>query len=155
MPDARKKGHRAELEFLADFKEDFPFARTSREASRLYDSCKIDLWGLPFLIQIKAGYKNGINATQILNDMQEGLNNNFPSDALEHTYPQIIIQKKDKSTRVGTPRAENDTIVYMSYNTFKKLYKPYANSINQRTAGRISDESSSQSELPETVPTSI
>lgn len=130
----RNKGHNAEREFAKVFRKWFPFCKTSREASRLYDSCKVDLWGLPLLIQIKAGYPKGIPYSTILNEMNDKLIESFPKDSKEHTLPRLIIHKKDPSKRGrGAKRNINDTLVVMSFNDFIKIYKKTFHEHNKDT----------------------
>jgi hypothetical protein len=94
---SRNKGHRAEQEYAQKFRElGFPFCRTSREGSRLLDSCGIDLCGIPFNIQIKSGYKlKRAKADVIFLKMKHDMLKSIePSDSA-HSKPKILIQKID------------------------------------------------------------
>ena len=54
----RRKGHNYERLIAKDFKDmGYPFCKTARNASTLLDACKIDIWGIPYNVQAKAGYK--------------------------------------------------------------------------------------------------
>jgi hypothetical protein len=131
MPSkARSKGIRGELHVLNMFKEYHPNAKTSREASKYHDDSKIDLVGIPVLVQIKTGY-NSINATKVLNSMDEALLERFEKNRVEHRLPKILIQKKDNTSLPGKKRNPNDTIVYMSLETFfNHFYKPYVDKLH-------------------------
>jgi hypothetical protein len=122
---ARNKGHNAERYFAKLFREINPYVKTSREASRLYDSCKIDLWGIPILVQIKAGYKNGIPYSVILDEIEQELKKNFPMEAIEHSLPRVIIHKKDVQNKGrGLKRKDSETLVIMTWKDFfNKFYK--------------------------------
>jgi hypothetical protein len=58
----RTKGHNLEREIARMFRDElgFKFAKTSRLASRMLDNCKVDIAGIPFLIQTKAGYAKSL-----------------------------------------------------------------------------------------------
>ena len=94
---SRNKGHRAEQEYAQKFRDlGFPFCRTSREGSRLLDSCGVDLCGLPFNIQIKSGYKlKRAKADAIFQKMKEDMLKSIePLDGV-HKRPKLLIQKID------------------------------------------------------------
>lgn len=127
----RNKGHNAEREYVNIFKLFHPQCKSSREASRLYDNCKIDIWGIPIMIQVKSGYGTNIPHSKILDGMELLINKNFKKDSIECTSPKIIIHKKDKSTLPGKPRASTDTIVAMTLDDFLKHFYPnYAKSLS-------------------------
>ena len=51
----RRKGHNAERRRAQMFRElGFDKCKTSREASRLLDNCKVDLAFVPYNVQMKA-----------------------------------------------------------------------------------------------------
>ncbi len=78
--------------------------KTSRQASRLYDDCKIDHWGaiLPngriLLTQCKSGYKNNRPKADVEFKMQkQKIKENFPPGAPENAPDvlQILFHKID------------------------------------------------------------
>jgi len=98
------------------FNIDTKFIKTSRQASRLYDDSKIDIWGVPLLIQVK-NVKSSLNYTTIFNEMDECLKQNFPPNQLEHSYPKIIRHQRRRATRL---QAYEDLII-MPYDDWLKL----------------------------------
>jgi hypothetical protein len=110
----RDKGHRKERELATLFKDlGYTHCKTSRQASRLLDDSKVDLWGIPFNVQSKAGYPKGLNYTTIFQDMKEALSNNFPPEDKQHEYPMMIFHDKG--------RKEEEKLVVMKENEFVKL----------------------------------
>ena len=117
--NVRTKGHNLERAIVKMFKEelDMKFAKTSRFASKLLDDCKVDIAGVPFLIQAKAGYeKNRPKAEQIFKEIEEALLTNFPKDDPVHGYPKILVHKLN-----GRHKYHN--LVTMPYDDFKYLLK--------------------------------
>lgn len=117
----RRKGHSAEQEYARKFREiGWEFCKTSREASRLLDSCGIDLSGIPFNIQIKSGFKrNRPNAKALFKKMKEDLKNNVePGDNI-HKKPKILIHKEDGYT----PEGELVTMTWEDFLPFLHAYK--------------------------------
>lgn len=113
----RTKGHNLERSIAKMFKDElgFKFAKTSRFASRILDNCKVDIAGIPYLVQTKAGYeKNRPKPDEIFQEMEDLLNENFPEDDPVHKYPKVLIHKID-----GRKKYRN--IVSMPYNDFKYL----------------------------------
>ena len=93
----------------------YKFAKTSRLASTLLDNCQVDISGIPFLIQTKAGYnKARPKAEAIFKEMEENLYKNFPKGDPIHTYPKILIHKIN-----GRHKYHN--LVTMPYNDFKRI----------------------------------
>lgn len=118
----RTKGHNAERLYAKIFRElGFSYCKTTRESSRLLDNCKIDLDGIPYAIQIKAGKQKALNASKIFFEMEETLNINFPKEDIIHTKPKILIHHKQGIK--GKPRNEFDNLVIMTFETFKKIIK--------------------------------
>lgn len=118
----RNKGHNAERLYAKIFRDlGYTYCKTTRESSRLLDNCKVDLDGLPFLIQIKAGKQKALNPSKILFEMTENLKINFPKEDLIHTKPKILIHHKQGIQ--GKPRNEYDNLVVMTFETFLKLIK--------------------------------
>lgn len=113
----RTKGHNLEREIAKMFREEagFKFAKTSRLASRLLDNCNVDIAGVPFLVQAKAGYaKNRPKPDEIFQEIEDDLKANFPADDPVHNYPKVLIHKID-----GRKKYHN--LVTMPYNDFKYL----------------------------------
>lgn len=116
MANNRRKGHNAERYYRTFFESFFGYCKTSRQASQLLDDCKVDLFGIPVNVQIKAGKQRGLNPSLVLREMKEKLSKHFPR-YLKH--PSIIIHKKDVGR--GKKRTEYDELVTMSFEDFKKL----------------------------------
>ncbi len=84
-----------ERDIAKDFRElGYEHCKTSREASKLLDNCKVDLWGIPYNIQSKNGYTKGLNYQEILDQIKELLTKEYPQ-RLE--YPTIILHKRKTS----------------------------------------------------------
>jgi hypothetical protein len=113
----RTKGHNLEREIARMLRDEcgLKFAKTSRLASRILDNCKVDIAGVPYLIQAKAGYaKARPKAELIFKEIEDALLENFPKEDPVHTYPKILIHKID-----GKHKYHN--LVTMPYNDFKYL----------------------------------
>lgn len=116
----RTKGHNAERFYANIFREmGYIYCKTTRESSKLLDNCKVDLDGIPFSIQIKAGTQKGLNASKIFFEMEEALKKNFPPEDIIHTKPKILIHHKQGIK--GKSRNEFDNLVMMTFETFKKI----------------------------------
>lgn len=116
----KRKGSDAERHYAKVFREiGFTHCKTSRLGSKLHDDAGIDLIFLPFNVQIKAGKQAGLNASRELEYIQNRTTELFPSTSLEHTYPKVLIHKKEVGQ--GKKRGEFDDIVSMSFNDFIKL----------------------------------
>lgn len=94
----RRKGHVYERQLAKLFRAlGYEKCKTSREASRLYDNCGYDLWGIPFLVQAKAGYKKSrIKPDELFLKMEKAMEQ-FPDDEknLLKNYPKLIFNKLD------------------------------------------------------------
>lgn len=113
----RTKGHNLEREIVRMLREEagLKFAKTSRLASRLLDNCKVDIAGVPYLIQTKAGYaKARPKAEVIFQEIEDALLENFPKEDPVHKYPKILIHKIN-----GRQKYHN--LVTMPYDDFKYL----------------------------------
>ena len=113
----RRKGHKLERDVVKMFRDElgFKFAKTSRNASTLLDSCKIDIFGVPYLVQTKMGYEKSRPKPQLIfKEMDERLKENFPENDAVHKYPKVLIHKID-----GKHKYHN--LVTMPYNDFKYL----------------------------------
>ena len=103
----RNKGHRLERDVARWFREKlgFKFAKTTREASRLLDSCKIDIANIPFLIQCKAGYENNYPKYNVIhNEIKEELTKNIPKNSELHSLPIILVHKLDGAGKTKPER---------------------------------------------------
>lgn len=105
----RDKGHRLERKVRNDLKTIYPLVRTSREASRMYDNCGIDLVFVPFFIQCKDVQSKKLDFQTLKNSCLSLVKSNFPQDT--PIYPYILIHKV----------ARNTTQVTMDYDIFLKL----------------------------------
>lgn len=115
--NSRTKGHNFEREIAKMFRDDlgFKFAKTSRFASRILDNCKIDIAGIPYLVQTKSGYaKARPKPEEIFQEMDDLLKENFDSKDPVHQYPKMLIHKI-------TDRKKYHNFVTMPYNDFKYL----------------------------------
>ena len=116
----KRKGSDAERHYAKVFREiGFTHCKTSRLGSKLHDDAGIDLIFLPFNVQIKAGKQAGLNASRELEYIQNRMTELLPSTSLEHSYPKVLIHKKEVGQ--GKKRGEFDDIVSMSFNDFIKL----------------------------------
>jgi hypothetical protein len=122
----RTKGHNLEREIARMFRDElgFKFAKTSRLASRILDNCKVDIAGIPYLIQAKAGYaKARPKPEEIFQEIEDALKANFPEDDPVHCYPKVLIHKI-------SGRHKYHNLVTMPYNDFKYLL------LNQKERGK-------------------
>lgn len=113
----RTKGHNLERLVTKMFRDEmgFEFAKTSRNASRVLDNCKVDIAGVPFLIQIKSGYvKNRPKADEIFKEIEENLLKNYPKNDIIHKYPKVLIHKLDGKNKYNN-------LVTLPYDDFKYL----------------------------------
>jgi hypothetical protein len=116
----KRKGSDAERYYAKIFKElGFTHCKTSRLGSKLHDDAGIDLIFLPFNVQVKAGKQTGLNPAKELLYMQERMKELFPNTSLEHTYPKIVIHKKEVGQ--GKKRSHFDELVFMTFDDFVKL----------------------------------
>lgn len=91
----RNAGHSWEREIAKNFRDiGYDKCKTSREASKLLDNCKVDHWGIPYNIQAKNGYTKGLDYQQILDEIRELLKNNYPTRT---KFPTIIVHKRRNS----------------------------------------------------------
>lgn len=113
----RRKGHSLEREIVRMFRDEIgmEFAKTSRYASKVLDDCKVDIAGIPFLIQAKAGYQKARpKAEEIFKEIEENLSKNYPKGDQIHNYPKVLIHKLN-----GKHKYHN--LVTMPYDDFKYL----------------------------------
>lgn len=117
----RRKGHNLERKWKNIFKDilGFKFCKTSRQASRLLDDSKVDLAFIPFNVQCKKGYTRGINYTQVFEEMEQKLKENFPPESVEIANPPIIVHDKG--------RKKYEKLVVIQEDDFIKLLKKIYN----------------------------
>ncbi len=116
----RRKGHRAEQFYARTFRDlGFSKCTTSRFGSRLHDSAKIDLVGIPFNIQIKCGRQKNLSPAKELFLMKCYIQQLFRDDAPEHKKPCLLIHRKDSIK--GQKRSDDLDLVYMTLNQFYKI----------------------------------
>jgi hypothetical protein len=112
----RTAGHNLERTVAKKFRDSgYEYAKTSRQASRLLDDSKVDIAFVPYLVQCKKGYPKGLNYTNILLEIKEAIQMNFPPDEKVHEYPCVIIHDKGKKTE--------EKLVVMEESTFWDLIK--------------------------------
>ncbi len=114
----RRNGHGYERDIAKNYREaGFIDTVTSRLASLLHDSAKIDLTRLPFFPQCKFGYKGmSVNDyTKLFNEMELGIKNNkIPED-----FPKVIHHRKG--------RKKYQDLVIIPRDDFFKLIKKIQN----------------------------
>jgi hypothetical protein len=122
---SRTKGHTAEREFAKRFRDlGFTFCKTARLASQLTDYSDIDLWGLPFNVQVKSGYERSRpKADEVFKGMKESLKLHFPPGDQIHSLPKILIHKLDSYQ----PEHELVTMTWKDFEEFVKAYKQVKN----------------------------
>ena len=113
----RRKGHRAEQFYARTFRDlGFSKCTTSRFGSRFHDSAKIDLVGIPFNIQIKAGRHKNLSVGKELFLMDACIKANIDSTHEDYNKPRLLLHRYDSMGRKRTPEME---IIYMSKNQFE------------------------------------
>ena len=117
----KRKGSDAERHYAKIFRDDLGFThcKTSRLGSKLHDDAGIDLIFLPFNIQVKAGKQVGLNPSKELSYMQSRMTELCPKTSPEHSYPKVLIHKKEVGQ--GKKRGEFDEVVSMTFSVFLKL----------------------------------
>ena len=124
----RTKGHNAERLYARLFKElGYSKCVTARYGSRQHDDCGIDIINVPFNIQIKAGIQKAMKPHLELKNIAKNIIEKFPEDSPIHTYPKLVIHRRDCK---GKRRTEFDDTVTMSFEDFKHLIQNNGNSNN-------------------------
>lgn len=91
MHKNKRKGNTLEQQVVKDLRVKYPFAKTTREGSKLLDDSKIDVLGVPLLIQIKSGYnKPRLKYEDLYLDMRELIKKNFPEHHPVHKLPTYL-----------------------------------------------------------------
>lgn len=117
----RSKGHNLER-WLKRWYEVLGFpTKTSREASRLLDNCKVDLWNTPINWQCKS-VEGNINPTVIFNQMQEELEKNYAHVA---NLPKAILWYKTNKMTISKNCCGHDMLVVMPFSDFEKIHNKW------------------------------
>lgn len=94
----RQKGHDLERQIARDLRElGYLKTKTARAASRLLDDCGVDIvYGPPYLIQAKSGYKRSRPKFEVIySKTKELLKENLPDNAIELQLPIVLVHKLD------------------------------------------------------------
>ena len=128
MHKNKRKGNTLEQQVAKDLREKYPFVKTARYANRMADDCKVDLVGVPFLIQCKSGYnKPRLKFDELYLENQELIKANFSPNHPVHKLPYILINKLNR--RVGGKKSQPEmNQVTISYDFFLELLKNYESS---------------------------
>ena len=117
----RTVGHNLERLTAKEMRELFPKAKTSREASRLLDNCKVDIANIPLLIQCKSGYEKARPKFDVLKkEAVELIKNNFLEKDNIHNLPYVLRHKFKK----------ND-LATIDWEFFKTLFFNYIKNNNE------------------------
>jgi hypothetical protein len=109
----RRVGHDFERKITQTLREmGYANALTSRQASRLYDDCKLDIWGVPFNVQTKK-LKSPQNPMTIIRQMQRAVEQKLEPVEKRMHLPWVYIQESEKEIKV---------FVEMSLDDFKKHF---------------------------------
>jgi len=107
------KGNVLEQNVVKDLRGKYPFAKTARYASKLVDDCKIDVIGVPFLIQCKSGYNDSrLRYDRLYLEMKELIKKNFSPNHPVHKLPYILINKLNGTKGKKEPELNQVTITY-------------------------------------------
>ena len=106
----RTAGQNYERQLAKEFRDlGYAYCKTSRQASRLLDDCKVDLYGIPYNVQAK-NVQSGIKYKEIFDSMVELLGKNMPERL---PFPNVIFHKK---------KGEGELVV-MTKDTFYEFIK--------------------------------
>jgi len=115
----REKGHRAERHYADIFRDmGYEDCRTSRYASRMHDDAGIDLVGLPWNVQVKAGKQRGMRYADVLAEMRERTRN-LPRHLPERNRPCLLIHRRD--AEAGKRRRDEDDLVTLTFADFRNI----------------------------------
>jgi len=123
MTPQKRKGNTLEQQVAKDLRTRFPFAKTARMTSKILDDCKIDITGVPFLIQCKAGY-NVVKPIyeRLYLEMKGLIKQNYPDTHAVHKTPYILVHKMNGTKGKTEPELFQVT---MTYELFLELIKNY------------------------------
>ena len=109
---SRRKGHGYERFTVNFFKKlGFDRALTTRNASRLMDNAKIDIYGVPFNIQCKA-VEDRIDYQKLTDEITVKIKELCPDRS---NFPIIIFHKRKKKTTVTMTLEEFEKLIAQSY----------------------------------------
>jgi hypothetical protein len=113
-----RKGHRAENSYARTFRDlGFSKCTTSRIGSKFHDSLKIDLIGIPFNLQIKAGRCKNLSVGKELFLMDSCIKANFEPTHEDYNKPRLLLHRYDcMGVRKRVPEME---LIFMSKNQFE------------------------------------
>lgn len=124
----KNKGSAAERKFRLKFEElGWKFCKTSRQANRLADDCGVDLVGLPFNVQVKAGHQEGMSPQSVLQYIDDRLPEAFAPHEAIHTLTNVLIFETVCGR--GKKRRDVDTLVFIAKEDFNQLLK-FTNNVN-------------------------
>lgn len=125
MHKNKRKGNTLEQQVAKDLRAKYPFVKTARYANRMADDCKIDLVGIPFLVQCKSGYnKPRLKYDELYLENQELISKNFPPNNPVHNLPYVLINKLNRT--VGGKKSQPEMMqVTISYDFFLRLINDY------------------------------
>ena len=87
----RTAGQNYERQLAKEFRDlGFSFCKTSRQASKLLDDCKVDLYGIPYNVQAK-NVQSSVKYKEIFDSMAELLAKKMPERL---PFPNVIFHKK-------------------------------------------------------------
>ena len=93
--NSRARGFNFEREVAKKLRElGYPNARTTREASRLLDSCKVDIFGIKVNLQLK-NVKTKVKYLPLIELINEQLAKIYPSRL---SYPTVVLHKQERKT---------------------------------------------------------
>lgn len=106
----RNSGHTFERYWAKTFRDKgYIYCKTTRQASRLLDSCKVDLAFIPYNFQCKKVLAS-INYKDLILSIKKSLKENIPEEDLIHDYPIVIAHKRG--------RAPEDHLIIMESSSF-------------------------------------
>lgn len=124
------KGSTLERKIVNDLKDQYPFAKTARLASTLLDNCKVDISGVPFAIQAKAGYNDQrLRFDRLYYEFKTLIEQNFPPSHPIHKVPYILINKLNRNIpgKLKQPEMFQVTITYDFFlDLIKNYHSPHA-----------------------------
>ncbi len=92
----RNAGHTFERFWAKTFRDaGYLYCKTTRQASRLLDSCKVDLAFIPYNFQCKKVIAS-INYKELILSIKKALKENIPEEDLIHDYPIVIAHKRGR-----------------------------------------------------------
>lgn len=110
---SRRKGHNYERDIVKFFNKLGFKALTTRNASRLMDNAKIDIYGLPFNVQCKA-VEARIEYHNLTKEITDQILKLCPDRS---NFPIIIFHKRKKKTTVTMTLEEFEKLIAQSYGT--------------------------------------